>query len=438
MNKYNPLVEEFAYKPICIPLTTGVDRGIIEPIVSNQTSMIDTVRLNIHALPAHQQQRFNTDGDKEWLQIDSRLWGTDTGSTLYAEAWSGLNGRLKDGTEEYELQQRSESRFLEIMSGIFASNTPDPDIEPSVVIYPRPNSGLHEADLFPSKRINDITLYVSSGELWHDNDLSNIQLRELFSKQVFAVAGASVGSEVIMSIAKEFNPQFMRLTDVKGAHPAVRNRTNYPRRAMGDAKHHIMARWLYDRNPYMDVEVIDGGIQNDNIEHFVFGDEELCSPQADFIIEETDDIRAKMSTLKAAVGKVNTLMATDAGHIGQIDFWKAGEDYQIGQIPNEELEALYQKSMSDPKVFVPLLKALLGDVVFDAVSRGRELPMQARFREILDGSYNHKYSGLPQLGSVATMNAALSVQLIGNHILGNSDRVKRQTLMHALEGVVTK
>lgn len=435
-NNYNPLIEDFRYKPLCIPLSTGIEENIIEPVVDTSTGQLHTVKVSISSLPHYQQQRFPDSTDNKWMTIDPRLWGTETGSTLYTEAWSGLNGRLKADTEEYELQVRSEQRFLEILSGKLVADQSDPDIEPVVVIFPRPQTGLHEADLFPSKKSNDITLYVSSGELWHSHELTNIDVRERFSQQVFAIAGASVGSEVITSIAKEFNPSHIRLTDVKGAHPAVRNRTNYPRRSMGDAKHHIMARWLYDRNPFMDVEVMDGGIQNDNVQQFVFGNHDIGSPPANYVIEETDDIRAKMATLKAAVGNVHTLMATDAGHIGQIDFWKAGHDFQIGQISNDELDQLYQKALSDPKVFVPLLRGLLGDTVFDSSLRNGMTPMQPRFRQILDGSYNHNYSGLPQLGSVATMNAAFTVQIIGHHILGHEDKLCRQTFIHALAGLL--
>jgi hypothetical protein len=248
------------------------------------------------------------------------------------------------------------------------------------------------------------------------------------------VAGASVGSEVIACVAKEFNPWHMRVTDVKAAHPAVRNRTNYPRRTIGDQKHHIMARWLYDRNPFMDVEVIDGGIQDDNVMQFVFGNENTGSPKADYVLEETDDIRAKMAVLKASVGHVNTLMATDAGHIAQVDFWQAGRDYQIGQISNEALDRLYRQSFSDPKILVPLMRALLGDSVLSHSTRSGETPMQPRFPNILDGSYPHHYSGLPQLGSIATMNAAIAVQMIGHHILGHADKVPRQNLIHVLAG----
>lgn len=430
--KYNPLVEEFLYRPVCIPLSPGIEAGTLEPVMNPDTGMLESMRLHLAALPDHQRRRFMKEDD--WVTIDARLWGTETRSTLFAEAWSGLNGRLKADTVEYALHQQAQERLMEIFSGELVSPAPDPDIEPVVVFFPRPANGLHEADLFPSRQLNDITLYVSSGELWHEQGRTNQEVRELLSSRVFAVAGASVGSEIITCVAKEFNPRHMRLTDVKAAHPAVRNRTNYPRRSIGDQKHHIMARWLYDRNPFMDIEVVDGGIQDDNVKQFVFGNEDTGSPRADYVLEETDDIRAKMATLKAAVGQVNTLMATDAGHIAQIDFWQAGRDFQIGQVPNVALEELYQKSFSDPKVFVPLLRALLGDAVFVQSTRDGETPLQPRFLQILDGSYPHNYSGLPQLGSIATMNAALAVQMIGHHILGHTDKVPRQNLIHALAG----
>lgn len=433
-NKYNPLIEEFPCRPVCISLSFGIENGLLIPVVDDGSGMIKTIRVKMSELPDYQRRRFPDVPDDGWLTIAPHLWGTETGSTMYSEAWSGLNGRLKANTEEYELHARTQERLMEILSGNLVSSDPDPETEPVVVLFPRPHTSLHEADLFPSRRMNDITLYVSSGELWHAVGKTNIEVREIFSRQVFAVAGASVGSEIIASLAKEFNPRHVRLTDVKGAHPAVRNRTNYPRRSIGDSKHHIMARWLYDRNPFMDVEVVDGGIQADNVNEFVFGNPDIGSPRADYVLEETDDVRAKMATLRAAVGKVNTLMATDAGHIGQIDFWKAGQDFQIGQVTNDELDVLYQSTLSDPKMFVPLLRGLLGDTVFDQSTRQGETPMQPRFRQILDGSYAHDYSGLPQLGSIATMNAAVAVQMIGHHILGYVDKVRRQTLIHALAG----
>lgn len=120
------------------------------------------------------------------------------------------------------------------------------------------------------------------------------------------VAGLSVGSHGALTIALMGGAKKMKLADPDVVSPSNLNRLRFDFTSVGKNKAELIAEYLYQLNPYAEIEVYSEGITDKNIAGFVAG--------LDILVEELDDIEVKVKMRQEAKKRqIPVVMATDNG-----------------------------------------------------------------------------------------------------------------------------
>lgn len=137
-----------------------------------------------------------------------------------------------------------------------------------------------------------------------------------YRNAVVGIAGLSVGSAVVASLAQSGGPKRMKIADFDELEVTNLNRLRATLLDVGQNKTDIAARGVWAIDPFAELTLFDKGLTRENIRDFLLGS--VVSPQADprldIFIDEMDSIDLKiLSRFIAREARMPVLMATDNG-----------------------------------------------------------------------------------------------------------------------------
>ncbi len=234
---------------------------------------------------------------------------------------------------------------------------------------------------------------------------------------VLAIAGCSVGSNVLHSSTMLMRPSHVKVADVKDYNLNNGNRVRFTYRDLGRNKAQVCAEQLHAIDPFLGVSVYDTGIDAQTVERFIGGDPTSGEPAATLVLEETDDPPVKVCLRQAArAARVPLVMVTDLGRVVSIDVRRFDLDAKLPmchEVPDDVVLALleqYQRGTGEREVFIEMAYAFSGRDEVVAVTDFREVAL----REVLT-----PFAGFPQLGSTAGMAGGLAAWIISQIHLGH-------------------
>jgi len=120
------------------------------------------------------------------------------------------------------------------------------------------------------------------------------------------IAGLSVGSHGALAIALMGASKKIKLADPDVVSPTNLNRIISDFTNVGINKAELIGRYIYQLNPYADLEIYTEGINTNNMVDFI--------KDLDILVEELDDIKIKYEIrIEARKRKIPVIMATDNG-----------------------------------------------------------------------------------------------------------------------------
>jgi molybdopterin/thiamine biosynthesis adenylyltransferase len=138
--------------------------------------------------------------------------------------------------------------------------------------------------------------------------------QRILSNSCVAIAGLNVGNPGAICITLEGISNNIKLADFDPLSVSNLNRFRAGLPDLGTNKAYISARQMYEINPYAKIEVYNDGITPSNTEMF------LNQPKIDVLIEETDNLRLKISIRERARElKIPVVMVTGNGEHVLVD-----------------------------------------------------------------------------------------------------------------------
>ncbi|TSC83752.1 MAG: UBA/ThiF-type NAD/FAD binding protein [Parcubacteria group bacterium Gr01-1014_13] len=274
-----------------------------------------------------------------------------------------------------------------------------------------------------------VVAVASSSKLLADpkNSLTWMQIRNLFENTTIAVAGCSVGSNVIHCAVMDLRPKNIKIADksVYKMENINRVRLSYGEMVKSQAertsvadlslknKAKVIAGQLYAVDPFLNVYIYDEGIDEKNIDSFL-GQYE-GEPRTDVVVEEVDDPRIKILIRQEARKRgLPMVMVTDIGSAVQLDVLRYDKDKNLPLsygISDEELiskmEKVYEEA-GNRNAFFEFVDALIGKDY-----RHGELKAIIEQRVEIPTS-----TIIPQLGSTVAMAGAIAAECIARIKLG--------------------
>jgi molybdopterin/thiamine biosynthesis adenylyltransferase len=228
------------------------------------------------------------------------------------------------------------------------------------------------------------------------NLISHIEQGKLLNSTV-AIAGLSVGSHAALILSMMGIARNIKLADSDNISASNLNRLQYDFTKIGKNKAEVVAEYIYQRNPYSNIDIFNNGVTDDSIDKFLEG--------VDVLIEEMDNLPMKIKIRKRAreLG-IPVIMATDNGSsvILDIERFDIDKNYPIfhGRIKSLD-EISFEKSRHDnPKEWNKIASEIIGiefmesDLISSLKHVGKTL------------------GGIPQLGLAATMSGTLLVHAL--------------------------
>jgi molybdopterin/thiamine biosynthesis adenylyltransferase len=143
------------------------------------------------------------------------------------------------------------------------------------------------------------------------NFITSEEQEKLYNTTI-GIAGLSVGSNIAIALSLMGACRKIKIADPDVIAPSNLNRIITDFTNVGINKAVVIARYIYQVNPYAEIEIFEEGINKKNIKEFLKG--------LDILIEELDDIKIKIEIRKLARRKkIPVIMATDNGDNVVID-----------------------------------------------------------------------------------------------------------------------
>jgi hypothetical protein len=144
--------------------------------------------------------------------------------------------------------------------------------------------------------------------LSRNKNLITNQEQEKFSRQIIGIAGLTVGNPAALCIILEGGAEKMKFADNDVLELSNLNRFRASLGDLGTNKAVLSAQQAYEIDPFIDIEIFDKGISEENIDKF------LLEPKIDLLIEEMDNLTLKIKIRKKARDyKIPVLMVTGNG-----------------------------------------------------------------------------------------------------------------------------
>jgi len=252
-------------------------------------------------------------------------------------------------------------------------------------------------------------------------------IQRVFENTTVAVAGGSVGNNILHSVAMDMRPSHLKIADKMVFKMENVNRVRLTYSDLVDAndqrpspltpalrnKARVAASQVYSIDPYVTVYVYDEGITEETIRRFILGNDE--EPAASVVVDEVDDPRTKVRLREECRSNgVPLIMLTDIGSCVQLDVlpYDRNPDFPLafGVSDDDVYRALDQleDNPSDRACFFAFADALVGpgyrsDELGDILAGRSEVPTA---------------TVVPQLGSTAAMAGAIAAETIARLRLG--------------------
>ncbi len=146
------------------------------------------------------------------------------------------------------------------------------------------------------------------------NLINSVEQNKFYNSTV-GIGGLSVGSAIAMAIVLQGGAKYLKLADMDVLALSNTNRIRTGVNNLGIRKVEMVARQVYEINPYAKIELFTDGITEKNIEEFFVGKKKL-----DVVIDEMDNLAVKyLFREKAKKYKLPIVMAADNGDNGVVD-----------------------------------------------------------------------------------------------------------------------
>lgn len=283
---------------------------------------------------------------------------------------------------------------------------------------------------YASPKWHRIVAIASSSTLLTDprRELSWQEVQSCFAKTTIAVAGGSVGGNVLHCAVMDMRPAAVKIADKSVYKMENINRvrlrydelvsSNEHRSSLAETllrnKAEVLATQLYAIDPFLRAYVYAEGITHETLGPFLDGTGR--EPAVDIIVEEVDDPRTKILLREAArERRLPLIMVSDFGSAVQLDVsrYDLNPSAPLAYGTEDALlrtrtDALYER-VGDRDAFFDFVDALAGTDY-----RTGELAA------ILRGSCEIPTSTIiPQLGSTAAMAGAIAAETIARVRLGH-------------------
>jgi molybdopterin/thiamine biosynthesis adenylyltransferase len=286
--------------------------------------------------------------------------------------------------------------------------------------------------LIAPERWHRVALTTSTGTLLRDAalELSWGQVRSVLENATIGVVGASVGSNVVESLARELRPRRMKIADPDWVELNNLNRLERasldqlvaPRSARSMPKSALemhryskaeVAAYLQQKvDPFAEYFVYPAGVDAQNLDSFLLGDGN--EPALDLVVEEADDLELKVRVRERCreLG-IPVLMMTDFGHQAILHF----QDFK--RHPRTPLA----HACDDTECKRLLTQALTTgnrEDVFEFIRKfvGPEC-VRGEFADWVQGSGEQPTSSLPQSGATAAISGGVAGKCVALYLLGH-------------------
>jgi molybdopterin/thiamine biosynthesis adenylyltransferase len=287
--------------------------------------------------------------------------------------------------------------------------------------------------LLAPERWHRVALTTSTGTLLRDVTLEKTwrEVRGVLENACVGVVGASVGSNVIESLARELRPRHMKVADPDwielnnlnrleraslGQLVAPRGARSQPKNPLemhryGKAEVAAYLQQLVD--PYAEYFVYPAGLDERNLDAFLLGGDD--EPPLDLVVEEADDLELKLRIRERCRElRIPVLMMTDFGHQAILHFqdFKRRPETPLGFACSDGeckrllADALTSGNREDVFAFI---RAFVGPEC-----------VRGEFSDWVDGLGEQPTSSLPQSGATAMISGGIAGKCVALHVLGHA------------------
>jgi molybdopterin/thiamine biosynthesis adenylyltransferase len=249
-----------------------------------------------------------------------------------------------------------------------------------------------------------------------NRNIITIEEQQKFYGLRVAYAGLSVGSHGAMTVALMGGAQHIKIADPDEVSPSNLNRIRFDFLALGRKKTDLVSEYIYQLNPYAEIEIFGSGVTADTMDDFL--------KDVDVLVEETDSLEIKIgSRLAARERGIPVVMATDNGdniiiEVERFDIDKTKPLFN-GVIGDVNLEMFKSFNPSDlPKLATKIAgpQFVTERMMSSLLQVGREI-----------------YSW-PQLGDAATLSGVAIAYILKRLALGQA--VNEEKCEVSLDGLI--
>lgn len=225
-----------------------------------------------------------------------------------------------------------------------------------------------------------------------------------------AIAGLSVGSNIVRSLVYAGIGRQIRLADDDTLATSNLNRITGNLLNVGQKKASILARQLWEIDPYLDLVIYVEGVQGHNLVDFLGGKHKPL-----ILFDEVDDLGLKVHLrLAARAANIIYMMVTDNGHSAELDvvrFDQSSNEGGMKGVPLVSLESIASGLQHSEKVVLTAQQeqALINTLI-DSSHRAPEMKLAAKLK--LAG----KIGGWPQLQAIAGVGASMAVYALRDYV----------------------
>lgn len=238
------------------------------------------------------------------------------------------------------------------------------------------------------------------------NIITKKEQEQFYSLRV-AYAGLSVGSHGATTVALMGGARRIKIADPDEVSPSNLNRIRFDFLALGRKKTDLVREYIYQLNPYAEIETFDAGVTEETMDAFL--------KDADVLVEETDNLEMKIRLRLAARERgIPVVMATDNGDniIVETERFDLDKMKQLfnGAIGDVTLEMF--KSFAPPDL--PKLATKIA---------GPELVTERMMSSLLQ--VGREIYSWPQLGDAATLSGVAIAYILKRLALGENVREEK-------------
>jgi hypothetical protein len=238
--------------------------------------------------------------------------------------------------------------------------------------------------------------------------------QKTFAAYRVGCAGMSVGSNGAIAIALTGGSHKIKLADGAVISGSNLNRLRAVVADIGLNKAEVIARQLYEMNPYLEIDITPNNLDQSNIETF------FSKPwPIDLIVDEIDDLEMKVRLrMEAKKRRIPLIMATEPGDDAMLDVERYDLDPNLPLFHGlaGDIEQVLSKGKISQREFVKYAVAIIGV---------KNLSLRAQHAMLKVGA---TMPSPPQLGSTAMFTGAIIAYAARQLAIGGSLKSGRHLL----------